>query len=141
MSGAWIAVACATHVARGRKGGYMQVCHGKGGPLARIKPADRVAYYSPTIEMGGGAPCRAFTAIGTVRAGEPYRFDMGGGFVPFRRDVDWLDARDADIRPLLDELELTRGQKNWGGKFRFGLVRVSATDMDRIAAAMGVTLG
>ncbi|MCM0020959.1 MAG: EVE domain-containing protein [Tagaea sp.] len=141
MSGAWIAVACATHVTRGRAGGYMQVCHGKGGPLARIKPGDRVAYYSPTTEMGGGAPCRAFTAIGTVRAREPYRFDMGGGFVPFRRDVEWLAGSVAEIRPLLDELELTRGRKNWGGAFRFGLVRVSDADMDRIAAAMGTRFG
>lgn len=138
MTGAWVAVACAAHVARGVAGGFMQVCHGKAGPLARIRPGDRVAYYSPTAEMGGGAPCRAFTAIGTVCPGDTYRFDMGDGFMPFRRDVDWLDARDAEIRPLLGALDLTRGLKNWGGKFRFGLVRASEADMDRIAAAMGV---
>lgn len=138
MSGAWIAVACAAHVARGRADGFMQVCHGKAGPLARIAPGDRVAYYSPTREMGDGKPYRTFTAIGTVRPGAPYPFDMGGGFVPFRRDVDWDEGRPAEIMPLLGELELTRGQRNWGAKFRFGLVRVSSADLARIASAMGV---
>jgi hypothetical protein len=138
MSGGWIAVACAAHVARGRKDGFMQVCHGKAGPLARISPGDRIAYYSPTREMGDGKPYRAFTAIGTVRPGAPYRFDMGGGFVPFRRDVAWDGGGPAEIVPLLGELDLTRGVRNWGAKFRFGLVRASPADMARIAAAMGV---
>ena len=35
----WIAVASADHVARGVAGGFMQVCHGKRAPLARIRPA------------------------------------------------------------------------------------------------------
>lgn len=138
MSGAWIAVACAVHVARGREGGFMQVCHGKAGPLARIAPGDRVAYYSPTREMGDGKPHRMFTALGTVRPGAPYRFDMGGGFTPFRRDVAWDDAIPAEIMPLLETLDLTRGVRNWGAKFRFGLVRVSPDDLARIATAMGV---
>jgi hypothetical protein len=139
MSGAaWIAVACAAHVARGRAGGFMQVCHGKGGPLARIAPGDRVAYYSPSREMVDGKPYRAFTAIGTVRPGAPYRFDMGGGFVPFRRDVTWDDGEPVEILPLLGELDLTRGQRNWGAKFRFGLVRTTPEDLMRIAIAMGV---
>jgi len=136
--GAWIAVACAAHVAHGRAGGFMQVCHGKCGPLARIAAGDRVAYYSPTHERHGGRPCRAFTAIGTVRPGAPYQFDQGGGFVPFRRDIAWDEGQPAAIAPLLDELDLTRGQRNWGAKFRFGLVRTTPEDLMRIAAAMGV---
>jgi len=137
-AGAWIAVACAAHVAHGRVGGFMQVCHGKCGPLARIAPGDRVAYYSPNRERGDGKPYRAFTAIGTVRPGVPYPFDQGGGFVPFRRDVAWDAGEPAEIMPLLDALDLTRGVRNWGAKFRFGLVRVTPADMARIATAMGV---
>ena len=33
----WIAVAAADHVSRGVQEGFMQVCHGKGGPLKRLK--------------------------------------------------------------------------------------------------------
>jgi EVE domain len=132
----WIAVASAEHVRRGREEGFMQVCHGKAAPLRRINPFERVAYYSPTVTFGGKDKCQAFTAIGTVRSGEPYRFDMGNNFVPFRKDVDWLQAQEAPIQPLLDQLDFTVGIRNWGYQLRFGLFAVSTHDMDLIAEAM-----
>ena len=136
----WIAVASADHVARARGGGYMQVCHGKGAPLERIKPGDGIAYYSPARTFGGQDRLQAFTAIGVVRDGEPYRFDMGGGFCPFRRGVDWADAREAPMAPLLHALEFTKSLGNWGQFFRFGLFSVSARDFELIAAAMSADL-
>jgi len=44
----WIAVASAEHVRRGQSEGFMQVCHGKAAPLRRVRPGNRVVYYSPT---------------------------------------------------------------------------------------------
>jgi len=140
-TGSWIAVASAEHVRRGRAGGFMQVCHGKAAPLRRIRPGDRVAYYSPTDRFGVADGLKSFTAIGTVLAGEPYQFDMGGGFIPFRRDVSWWLAEEAPIQPLLDRLELTAGVRNWGYPFRFGLLPVSPRDFDLIAGAMRAALG
>ena len=102
MTKHWIAVASAAHVRIGRAQGFMQVCHGKGGPLRRISPGDHVAYYSPTENFGGKDPLQAFTAIGEVKPGAPYQADMGGGFRPFRRDVAWSDAAEVPIRPLLE---------------------------------------
>lgn len=134
----WIAVASADHARRGRAGGFIQVSHGKLAPLKRIAPGDRVAVYSPTLTLGGKEKCQAFTLLGIVRNGEPYQADMGGGFTPYRRDVDWLETSDAPIAPLLDQLELTAGKKNWGYQLRFGLVAISDHDMASIAAAMGV---
>ena len=136
----WIAVASAEHVRRGGAEGFMQVCHGRGGPLRRVLPGDRVAYYSPTITFRGNDKLQAFTRFGIVRAGEPYQVDMGAGFCPFRRDVDWLATQDAPIAPLLDVLECTRGKRNWGGAFRFGILAVSDRDINAIARAMGVEL-
>ena len=78
-------------------------------------------------------------ALGVVRGGDPYPFDMGGGFCPFRRDVDWLPLAEAPIRPLLGQLAFTRGG-NWGYQLRFGLFEISADDMDRIAEAMASAL-
>ena len=52
----WIAVACADHARQGRDHapvGFMQVCHGKAGPLARLRAGDLVAYYAPARTMGG----------------------------------------------------------------------------------------
>ena len=114
----------------------MQVNHGKAAPQQRIKPGDLVAYYSLLVIYGGGEKLRAFTAIGKVKEGESYQGDMGGGFKPFRRDVEWLDAEYAAIEPLLDKLDFTRGRKSWGYQFRFGLFAVSREDMHAIAAAM-----
>lgn len=140
MTGHWIAVASAEHVRRGRREGFMQVCHGKAAPLRRLKPGDGVAYYSPTETIGGKDRLQAFTAIGLIRPGEPYRHEMGGGFVPYRRDVAWVEAQEAPIRPLLDQLDLTAGQSSWGYRFRYGLIAVSERDFQLIATAMAAAL-
>ena len=136
----WAAVASAEHVRIGRETGFMQVCHGKAAPLRRIHPGDRVVYYSPTIAFRGKDKLQAFTAIGVVNSGDPYAFDMGGGFCPFRRDVQWARAVEAPIKPLLDELEFSSGKKNWGYQLRFGLFPIAANDMEVIARAMQATL-
>jgi hypothetical protein len=134
----WIAVASAEHVRAGVAAGIMQVCHGKAAPLRRVRPGDRVAYYSPTTAFRGNERLQTFTAYGRVRAGEPYVFDMGGGFRPWRRDVAWERMQEASIRPLLDRLSFSAGAPNWGYRLRFGLFEIAAGDMDMIADALGV---
>lgn len=136
----WIAVASANHAERGVAGGYMQVCHGKVAPLRRLAQGDVVIYYAPGEEKGGGTPCQSFVSIGTVCNAAPYPFDMGGGFVPHRRDVAYWPAQRAAIRPLLEQLAFTRGKRNWGYAFRFGLLEISAEDGMTIAAAMAAAL-
>ena len=132
----WIAVASAEHVAIGRAGGFMQVGHGKGAPLKRLHAGDRIAYYSPVCVFGGKDACQAFTAIGTVRDERVYQGRMADGFEPFRKDVEWLAADEAPIRPLLESLSFTQGKSNWGYAFRVGLLKVTADDMALIAKAM-----
>ena len=144
MRNNWIAVASAEHARRGcatPARGYMQVCHGKCAPLKRVLPGDRVAYYAPTLTMGGKDKCQRFISIGLVQAGEPYAFDMGGGFVPFRRDVAYLPAQEVSILPLLDQFEFVEVRSRWGYKFRFGLFKIGAGDMRLIAQAMQANLG
>jgi hypothetical protein len=135
MRKSWLAVACARHVRRGRSQGFMQVCHGKGGPLNRIQPGDGVVYYSPSIEMGHKDGFQSFTAIGHVRPGAPYQAEMAPDFHPFRRDVDWLLAEEQPIRPLLDWLDFTR-EKNWGYALRFGLIEIPSVDFDFLVHVM-----
>jgi hypothetical protein len=152
----WIAVASADHARRGRdaqfdprrgrdagtdsSSGFMQVCHGKRAPLARVQPGDRIAYYSPTVTMGGKDKLQSFVSIGMVQSAEPYAFDTGGGFVPYRRDVHYLKADDAPIAPLLDAFEFVEDRQRWGYKFRFGLFKISDHDMRLIAQAMHAPL-
>ncbi|HJV47688.1 MAG TPA: EVE domain-containing protein [Geothrix sp.] len=136
----WIAVASAEHVRLGRAQGFMQVCHGKEGPLRRMRPGDVVIYYSPSERMGGGARIQAFTAIGRVKEGDPYAVQMGAEFRPFRKEVAWMPASETPIVPLLPRLSFTAGQRNWGAKFRFGVFKVDAEDGHLIAGAMGCQL-
>jgi hypothetical protein len=137
MTRYWVAVASADHVRRGQAGGFMQLGHGREAPLRRLKPGDRIAYYSPTGSFGGKDRLQAFIAIGTVAGGDPYRGDTG----LWRRDVAWAQASPAPIAPLVDRLEFAAGGSNWGYRLRFGLISVSAQDFALIAAAMGLPNG
>ncbi len=137
----WLAVASAEHVEIGRTGSFMQVCHGQATPLRRVKPGDRVVYYSPnriytpSHAQRGKDRLQAFTALGTVREGRIYQADMGFGFRPFRRDVDWHEAATVPLAALQARLVLTQ-EKNWGYRLRRGLVEIATDDMAAIAEAM-----
>jgi hypothetical protein len=146
MRNNWVAVASAEHARRGCatiagiSGGFMQVCHGKSAPLRRVLPGDRVTYYAPTLTLGGKDKCQRFVSIGLVQAGQPYAFDMGGGFVPFCRDVAYVAAQEVSILPLLDQFEFVEDRARWGYKFRFGLFKIADADMRLIAQAMRADL-
>ena len=90
--------------------------------------------------MRGADRLRSFTALGIVRSGAPYQVDMGGGFTPVRRDVDWASGRETPIDPLLGQLAFTSDRRNWGYQLRFGLIEIASGDFERIAVAMGARL-
>jgi len=74
-----------------------------------------------------------------VKEGDIYQGEMGD-WVAHRRDVDWADAHDAPIAPLLDHLDFTAGKTNWGYQLRFGLFEISEHDFELIAQAMGASV-
>jgi len=120
-------------------GGFCQLGHGKAAPVKRLAPGDWIAYYSPRTALESGEPVQAFTAIGRIKPGEPYQVDMGGGFHPTRRDVDFQKrATEAPIRPLLDRLSFTRDKPSWGYAFRRGSFAVSAEDFRARRRSHGV---
>ena len=134
----WVGVVSREHVMRGVEGGFAQLCHGKAAPLRKMKAGDWLVYYSPAEKMGKGEPVQAFTAIGRVCEGDAYEFRMSDDFTPFRRDVEFVPAAAAPIRPLLPELSFIRDKKHWGAAFRFGQLSIPEDDFRRIAGAMGV---
>lgn len=138
MIRSWLGVVSRTHVMRGVAGGFAQVCHGKAQPLRRMKQGDFFVYYSPTIEMNG-RPLQAFTAIGQVEDDEVFPFDMGGGFVPFRRRIRYAQAEDVPLASLRSALDLC-AMPNWGMALRRGLLPLTEHDLLLIAQAMGVSL-
>ncbi|HET9952944.1 MAG TPA: EVE domain-containing protein [Polyangiaceae bacterium] len=134
---AWVGVVSRAHVQRGVAGGFAQVCHGKRAPLARMGSGDWFVYYSPTTEFKGGLPLRAFTAIGRIRTDVTYAFDMGEGFVPYRRDIAYEGVlREVPVQELSRELRFIRENPNWGMLARRGLFEIPLEDMRAIALAL-----
>jgi hypothetical protein len=103
-----------------------------------MSPGDWVVYYAPRTAFRDGAALQAFTAIGRVKPGAPYAYDMGGGFVPMRRDVDFVPCQLAPIKPLIERLTFIRNKRSWGYAFRSGLIEIDGADFATIASAMGV---
>lgn len=132
----WIGVASKEHVARGVAGGFCQLCHGKAQPLKRMEQGDWIIYYSPKEHFGGDEPCQQFTAIGRVISNEVYQFEMAPGFIPFRRDIEFLPAQVTDIRPLIDQLDFIQNKSRWGYAFRFGHIEIPQEDFELIATRM-----
>lgn len=118
----------------------MQVGHGQLAPLKRISAGDRVAYYSPTTELGRADKLQSFVSIGVVHGDTPYEAAMGNGFVPWRRDVRYAAAREAPILPLIDRFDFVEDPTRWSSKFRFGLFEVDEHDIRLIAGAMNADL-
>ncbi len=129
---AWLGVVSADHVARAVSEGVAQVCHGRRAPLARMRDGDILVYYSPKTSRTDGTTLKAFTAVGEIRGEEIWQVDMGAGFTPFRRTVDW----DTSVKPVAlsavqHDLELT-SRTNWGYELRRGLLPLSFADLEVI---------
>jgi hypothetical protein len=133
----WIGVVSRDHVNNAVTHGFVQLNHGKAAPLERMHPGDGFAFYSPRESYPDGEPLQAFTAIGSVRDAPVYEATMPELGKIFRRDVAFLDATPAPIRPLVPRLTFIRSKTHWGAAFRFGLVRVPREDFATIASAMG----
>lgn len=134
----WIGVASKDYVLKAIEKDFCQLCHGKANFLKRLTPGDWITYYSPRTARDCGEFVQAFTAIGQILEQESYPFEMENGFIPYRRDVRFVAAQAAPIRPLLNELSFIKNKQSWGQVFRFGLVEIPECDFERIATAMNV---
>jgi hypothetical protein len=142
----WLGVVQREHVLRGVEQGIAQTNHGAKAGITRMAPGDGFVYYSPKTAYPDGDPLREFTAIGRIAPGEPWQADdpstgsgrRGEPFRPWRRKVDYDGAAAATpIGPLLDLLDLTRGNRNWGFILRRGHVELTEHDFRIIAHQMG----
>ncbi|MBW4061225.1 EVE domain-containing protein [Candidatus Saccharibacteria bacterium] len=137
---AWIGVVARSHVEQGIREKIAQLGHGTRAPLARLSPGDWLIYYSSQSEYPDGEPVQAFTAIGRVPDDEIYEQVTESGFHPFRRRVEYVEAKEAPIKPLLPYLSFSRNTSNWGMVMRRGLVEITIEDVKLIAEAMGATV-
>jgi predicted RNA-binding protein len=132
----WIAAVSKEHTMRGVAGSFMQVCHGKQAPLKRMKKGDYLLVYSSKISMEGNEKCQAFTAVGQVKDDDVYQFQMAENFIPYRRNIDFLDCVESPIIPLINDLEFISNKKSWGYPFRFGFFEIKEHDFNLITSKM-----
>ena len=97
---------------------------------------DWIIYYSPKELFAEATPCQKFTAIGQVVGTEVYPFEMFPGFIPYRRDIRFAEAKDIPIRPLLEQLSFIKDKSKWGYAFRFGHFEIPRSDFELISTKM-----
>ena len=132
----FLIVASKDHVARGVEGGFAQAGHGKKSSLVKMTKGDWVIYYSGKETLEGGKPYQKFTAIGQVTDDEPYQVTVSENFQPWRRNIDFQQAEDLEIRPLLDDLQFITNRAKWGLSLMSGFVEIKKTDFELIAGKM-----
>lgn len=132
----WIITASKEHVKNGVKGGFAQACHGKATPLKKMKTGDFVIYYSSKEFFNKKDKCQEFTAIGKVKNDKVYQFELSPDFCPFRLDIEFFQARDISILPLIDNLELIPNKQKWGYPFRWGTLQINEHDFKLISNLM-----
>ncbi|AWD33110.1 Putative conserved hypothetical protein [Candidatus Fokinia solitaria] len=132
----WIGVASKEHVENGVKLGICQFCHGKLAPAKRPKLGDFIIYYSSKVKMHESKVYQKFTAIGIITDDMPYKFDMGGEFQPYRRNVKYFEGKHTDIKPLINSLSFIKNKDAWGAVFRYGFLEIDRESFEIIAKEM-----
>jgi hypothetical protein len=132
----FIGVASREHVLMAVRGGFAQFGHGKMAPAKRLANGDWVIYYSSKERISEAGQCQRFTALGRVIDDEPIQVEQTPGFTPSRRRIEYLAAREVEIRPLLDHLSFITDKSKWGAVLRFGLIEIPRDDFMRIAKRM-----
>lgn len=102
---------------------------------------DWLIYYSSEESFKGNNPYQKFTAIGRVIDDNVYQFDMGNGFVPFRRNLKFMNCAETPIRPLIPNLSFIRNKKQWCSPFRYGHLEINDADFILISKQMDIIGG
>jgi hypothetical protein len=124
------------HLETGKQLGIVQANRGKAAPMKRMKPGDWIVFYSPKHHFQGTDPLKKFTALARVKDGDVYQGEMGGGFRPYRRAVEFLSCEETEIQPLIEQLTCIRNKQSWGFVFRFGFFEIPKVDFQTIAKKM-----
>ena len=133
----WIGVASSDHVALAVAGGFIQLNHGKAGPLERMRVGDGFACYSPRTAYPDGESRAGVHRARRVTGDAIVQVDRAEASCRFDGTSSSCVASPAPIRPLIDALSFIRSKLHWGAAFRFGHLRVPADDFARIVARDG----
>ena len=136
----WINCLSKNHVVAGVDGGFTQAANGKADPMRRLSSGDVVIFYSEGTLFRKGERLQAFTAIGRVAGKDPFQTKVTAKLIPWRRRVEYVEAEDTSIVPLIPALAFITDKAQWGVALRAGLFEISDADGALIAAAMKANL-
>jgi predicted RNA-binding protein len=134
----WINTVSRDHVIIGKEGGFVQSGHGKETPLKKMAKGDMIIFYSPKTSFKDGKPLKRFTALARLVDNHIYQVTVLNTFKPYRRNAKYFRCQEADIVPLIEQLNFITNKKSWGFRFRFGLFEISREDFEKIATKMKV---
>lgn len=132
----WINTISKDHVMVGKQEGFVQAGHGKEAPLKKLQIGDRLIFYSPKTSLQDGKPVQAFTAVAKIKDDNIYRVIVHENFQPYRRNAEYENCREVQIKPLIEQLEFITNKKHWGFKFRSGLFEINQHDFELIYGLM-----
>ena len=104
-------VASRDHALYGAKLGIVQANHGKRGPLKRMCANDQVLLYAPKKIYGSKEPYQRFVALAELKDNHIFQTEVSVDFKPFRRKAQYASVTEADIKPLIEELDFKKTRK------------------------------
>ncbi len=137
----YIICVCLEHAKRGITWWFIQSNHGKSTNIKKLHTGDGILIYSSkyvfTPENTEANKLQAFTALGYVRNEELFQGDMGWGFTPFRRHIDFVqEVNIIPILHLLEDLEFVKDVKKWRFPLMYGFLEISEHDFTIIGSKM-----
>ncbi|RFZ94936.1 EVE domain-containing protein [Mucilaginibacter conchicola] len=132
----WVVVTSRDHALDGEKAGIVQVNHGKNAPLKRMAAGHKVLYYASKMGIGQKELCQRFVALATLTDDDIFQHEMTSTFKPYRRKATYEQVKEAEIRPLIDDLEFIKVKEKWGYIFRTGFFEINQHDFDLIISHM-----
>jgi hypothetical protein len=134
----WLLSVSRDHVISARSLGIVQACHGRSGPVQRMKPGDGIVFYSARHQIKGKDLCQRFTGIATIQDGGAYQEIASESFRPWRRHAKFEEpAKEVDLRTVLPKLAcLHNGAVGWGQALRRGVIKIGESDWQILREAM-----
>ncbi|WP_409361541.1 EVE domain-containing protein [Bartonella heixiaziensis] len=133
----WIAVISRDHARLAAEFGFLQVCHGKAGPLRKTSKGDEAFIYCPRCEMRSGKVLQTIEFQCIFKDNHVYQVEQALQFAPFRKNVIFNKQAQPIVLKEIQGLKfLTNPQ--WGMLARRGFFEITAYDAARIREAMGI---
>ncbi|WP_144755530.1 EVE domain-containing protein [Bartonella saheliensis] len=136
----WIAVISREHACLAAKFGFLQVCHGKAGPLQKTSKGDEVFIYCPRCEMGTGQILRTIEFQCIFKDNHIYQVEQMPHFSPFRKDVIFHKQAQSVVLKKIQGLEFLTNH-HWGILARRVFFEIAPYDATLIRKAMGIHEG